>query len=250
MSLTYATPTDAIRVFCGFPNSQLNQDSFFAQLGQTFMPGTPYMLQPLGLAAYLPGVISNPLGGIPNEFALICYPSQQVWDFAMHKTLRGRVYNQTHTGVYASPASAAAFPRLIDDVPATAVDPLFLFPDRIDWQTGTAWSVIGGRKKAYASGADFRAALRALLLQKRDALRGLGIDQVVVLARDDFAIVWIHAELPDLGTGAEFLNDVLATPVQLQHERILCPDDPPTVSLAASRALNFVFVREAKFFLR
>ena len=81
-------------------------------------------------------------------------------------------------------------------------------------------------------------------------MRALGIDQVVVLARDDFAIVWIHSKMPNLGTGVDFLKEALATPVQLQHERVLCPDDPPTVTLAASRAFNFIFVREARFFLR
>jgi hypothetical protein len=250
MTSTFATPADSIRVFCGFPNSQLDQEAFFTQLGQTFMPGTTYMLQPLGLAAYLPGVIADPPPGIPNEFALICYPTQQVWDYAVHNTLRGRVYNQTHTGVYASPASAAAFPRLIDEAPATAVDPFYLFPDHIDWQSGTTCSFVGGRGNSYASGAEFRAALRTLLLRKRDSIRAHGVDQIVVLARNEFAILWMHGDMCNIETWADLLEGVLATPLQLQHERILCPDDPPTVTINASRAFNFIFLREAKFFLR
>src|ERR1700732_1877327 len=94
--INYATPTSAIRVFCGFNRPELNEAQFFTQLGQTFMPGTPYMLQPLGLAAYLPGVVSNPQPGLPHEFALICYPSAAVWRRASSETLRGRVYSQTH----------------------------------------------------------------------------------------------------------------------------------------------------------
>ena len=38
-NLSYATPTEAIRVFCGFPNRQFTEAQFFTQLGQTFMPG-------------------------------------------------------------------------------------------------------------------------------------------------------------------------------------------------------------------
>jgi hypothetical protein len=117
VTLSYATPTEAIRVFCGFPNAQLAEPAFFRQLGQTFMPGTPYMLQPMGLAAYLPSVLSQPAAGLPHEFALICYPSKAVWDHAMNQTLCGRVYNQTRGGVYAMPPSGAAFPVLIDHLP-------------------------------------------------------------------------------------------------------------------------------------
>src|SRR5579862_1466214 len=131
-TLSFAIPTEAIRVFCGFPNSQLSEAQFFTQLGQTFMPGTPYMLQPLGLAAYLPGVLHAPPAGAPHEFALICYPSQAVWNESMNGTLRGRVYNQTHGGVYAMPPSGAAFPVCIDHLPSSVVDPYFLFPTPID----------------------------------------------------------------------------------------------------------------------
>src|SRR5690242_929047 len=109
-NISFAIPTESIRVFWGFPVSQLNEQQFFLQLGRTFMPGTPYMIRPLGLAAYLPGVLSNPAPDLPHEFALICYPSQEVWRQAMTQTLRGRVYNQTHGGVYAMPPSTAAFP--------------------------------------------------------------------------------------------------------------------------------------------
>jgi hypothetical protein len=64
------------------------------------------VLQPLGLAACLPGVLANPAPGLLHAFALICYPSQANWNQGMNGTLRGRVYNQTHGGVYALPRCA------------------------------------------------------------------------------------------------------------------------------------------------
>ncbi|MGB3549611.1 MAG: hypothetical protein WA993_02900 [Candidatus Binatus sp.] len=237
-------------MFCGFPNAQLSEPQFFTQLGQTFMPGTPYMLQPLGLAAYLPGVLSNPPTGLPHEFALICYPSQSVWNAGMNGSLRGRIYNQTHGGVYAVPPSGAAFPILIDNLPTLASDPFFLFPSAIDWQAGFTHVIVGAKKDTAQTGDEFRTALRSELLARRDALRQGGIEQVVATARDAFAIIWMHGEMADLAGASDFLSNVLAAPIMMRNERTICLDAPPTVSINGSQAFNFVFLREAKYFLK
>lgn len=249
-NVSFATPTEAIRVFCGFPNAQLTEPAFFTQLGQTFMPGTPYMLQPLGLAAYLPGVLSAPAQGLPHEFALICYPSQGVWDMVMHQTLRGRVYNQTHGGVYAQPQSTAAFPVFIDHLPPLGADPFFLFPDAVDWQAGVTYVVVGGKKDTTQSGNEFRTTIRKTLLDERDVLRTNGITQVIGIVRDSFAVVWFHCESPNLGSAATSLNTVLNSPTTLRHERVVCNDEPPTLLITGSQAFNFIFLREQGFFLR
>ena len=248
-NLSYATPTEAIRVFCGFPKRQFTEAQFFTQLGQTFMPGTPYMLQPLGLAAYLPGVLANPAPGLPHEFALICYPSQANWNQGMNGTLRGRVYNQTHGGVYATPPSGAVFPVFVDNLPPLAADPFFLFQTAIDWQTGVTHVVVAAKRDAAQSGADFRLALRAALAAERQALLEAGIDQVVVTAPDAFSVIWMHGVARDFAVPLAFLSRVLAAPTVLRNERVICVEEPPTLSIAASSAFNFIFLREAKYFL-
>jgi hypothetical protein len=248
--VSYTTPTSAIRVFCGFNRPELNEAQFFTQLGQTFMPGTPYMLQPLGLAAYLPGVVSNPPAGLPHEFALICYPSVAAWRNSSSGTLRGRIYNQTHGGVYASPPSGASFPIFIQDLPLSAVDPFFFFQTDVDWQRGASHVLIGLKKDKSQTGDHFRAALRLALTGIAAALQAAGIDQVVAMARDDFAIVWFHGEATDFPASAAPLSGLLDNPQAMLHERVICLDEPPTLTIDHTQAFNFIFVREPRFFLR
>jgi hypothetical protein len=248
--ISYSTPTSAIRVFCGFNRPELNEAQFFTQLGQTFMPGTPYMLQPLGLAAYLPGVVSNPPAGLPHEFALICYPTVAAWRNSSSATLRGRIYNQTHGGVYASPPSGASFPVFIQHLPLSAVDPFFLFQKDVDWQRGASQVLIGLKNDKTQTGDQFRAALRQALTGIAAALQAAGIDQVVALARDEFAIVWFHGETADLPASASSVAGLLDNPQKLLHERVICLDEPPTLTIDHSQAFNFIFVREQRFFLR
>jgi hypothetical protein len=248
-SLSYKTPCEAIRVFCGFPRPELSEAKFFEQLGRTFMPGTPYMLQPLGLAAYLPGALSNPAPNLPREFALICYPSPEVWSNAMNGTLRGRVYNQTHGGVYALPPSGAAFPVFIDNLPATAVDPFFLFQPAIDWQSGVTHVLIGA-KAGTQSGQEFRTALRNALISQREVLTTGGVDQVIVTTRDDFAIIWLHGTADELSVGPDFLSTIITGQTLLKNERVICVDEPPTLNITTSSAYNFIFLRESKYFLK
>jgi hypothetical protein len=247
--VSFAVPCEAIRVFWGFPSSKLTQDQFFTQLGRTFMPGTVYMLQPLGLAGYLPGVLASPAPGLPHEFALICYASANAYTQTNVNTLRGRVYSQTHGGVYDSPPSGAAFPIFVDDLPPTDVDPYYLVRAPIDWQTGVTNVGVAAKKNASQPGKDFRLALRSAWLVQRAKLLDAGIDQVIVVATDVYTLMWLHGSTPDLPISLDFLNDVIAAPVVQRNERVICVDEPPVVTIAGNSAFNFIFVREEKYFL-
>jgi len=250
-TISYAIRPEAIRVFVGFPNATLTEPQFFTQLGQTFMPGTPFMLQPLGIAAYLPGVLSNPAPNLPHEFALICYASADVWDKGMRGTLRGRIYNQTHGGVYAMPPSGAAFPVEAGHLPDTAVDPYYLFSSVLtDWQTGATKVAVAGRPAAIVDGGPFRANLRQRLLAQLPALAAAGIDQVIVTSSDHFAVMWFHAPANDFALDLTFLQNAVDNPTVMTNQRIICVDEPPTLNITTSSAYNFIFLREAKYFLR
>jgi hypothetical protein len=249
-TISYAIPPEAIRVFVGFPNALLTEPQFFAQLGQTFMPGTPYMLQPLGIAAYLPGVLSNPATNLPHEFALICYASADVWDKSMHGTLRGRLYNQTHGGVYAMPPSGAAFPVRADRLPDSAVDPYYLFPILTDWQTGCTKVAVAGRPAAMTDPVQFRSSLRRRLVAQTVAFAAENIDQVIVTASDHYAVLWFHSPGDDFNLDLGSLQDLLANPTTLHNQRIICIDEPPTLNMTTSSAFNFIFLREPKYFQR
>lgn len=244
---SYPVPCDAIRVFIGFKRPELDRAQFFKGVGQTFMPGTPYMLQPLGLAAYLPGVLGDPAPGLPDEFALICYPSAAVWDENMHNTLRGRVYNQTHGGVYA-PTSGAAFPVILSSIAPGAKGPFHLFDTAVDWQSGVTRVAVVARDPAQADGTAFRTALQGLFSRQAAALLADGFDQIIVTATDDFAICWFHAAQP-VTLDLAFLAGVATVTASIENRRVICRSEPPPVTLEGDCAFNFIFVRDDGYFL-
>ncbi|CAN5455211.1 hypothetical protein BH10PSE14_BH10PSE14_30730 [soil metagenome] len=244
---SYPVPCDAIRVFIGFKRPELDRSQFFKGVGQTFMPGTPYMLQPLGLAAYLPAVLGDPAPGMPDEFALICYPSAAVWDENMHNTLRGRVYNQTHGGVYAA-TSGAAFPVMLSGMATGAKGPFYMFDTAVDWQSGTTQVAVVARDPAQADGTAFRAALQSALAGAASALHAKGIDQIIVTTAEDFAICWFHAEHAT-PIDLSFLSGVATATALIENRRVICRSEPPPVTLDGDCAFNFIFVRDDGYFL-
>jgi len=109
--------------------------------------------------------------------------------------------------------------------------------------------VVIGPKHEPQSGAEFRTALRQALIGQRETFTTAGIDQVVVVARDDFAIMWLHGSRPELAVGLEFLSGILDSYTVLPNTRVVCVDEPPTLNISSSAAYNFIFLREAKYFL-
>ena len=241
-------PCEAIRVFCGYAKPDLDRATFFKGVGETFMPGTPYMLQPLGLAAYLPGVLASPPPGLPDEFALICYPSVAIWDRCMHDTLRGRVYNQSHGGVYAT-TSGAAFPKRLADLADGTPGPFYLFDRPIDWQSGQTHVAIAARGTSHDDGAAFRTDLHGWMRANGPGFAAQGFDQVIVTAADAFCIMWFHGHAPGQAPDLAALAGIILDPVVMANERIVCIDEPPPVTLDGNRAFNFVFVRDERYFL-
>lgn len=251
-TMSYAVPANALRVFHGFRNQTLAQDQYLAALGQTFMPGTPYMLAPLGLAAYLPGVIiGDPSPDVPNEFAIIAYPSQDVWQHIMNGTLRGRVYNQTHGGVYDLKRSGASFPTTLAHLLPLETDPYYVFDGATDWQTGVTSVFVGAPADSTVTGPEFRKAIRAGVERSIPQLNTIGIDQCVVMPGDGYVVIWSHASGPIKNGVSDWTSfgpnvRVIAS---VEAQRILCRDEPPTVPLAQTTALNFIFLRSQGMFL-
>jgi len=197
----FAVPKNALRVFHGFRNQTLSDDAYHTALGQTFMPGTPYMLAPLGLAAYLPGVvIGDPSPDVPNEFAIIAYPSQDVWHHIMNDTLRGRVYNQTHGGIYDLKRSGASFPESLKHLPAVATDPYYSFDGATDWQVGVTRIFVGVPADTSIAGEAFRKIVRTAVENSIGYLTSIGIDQCVVMPGDGYVVIWSHAS-GEIGAG-------------------------------------------------
>jgi hypothetical protein len=180
-------------VFFGFRHPDLTQEQFLQELGRTFMPGTPYMLQPLGLDAYLPAGLSQRDGvPCPHDAALIAYPSPEHYQRIMKDTLRGRVYAQTHGGVYDKQRSRAAFPTLVD--PAQD-KPTFYFWDRLtDWQGGKADIFFGFKTDAVTPPEEFRKNVRTQLNSLKADVGSAGIDQCIGALAEGFVVLWTHRD--------------------------------------------------------
>lgn len=252
-TLSYAVPADAIRVFAGFRRADLPPDRFLKDLGQTFMPGTPYMLQPLGLAAYLPAVIQEESDSqLPHEAALIAWPSPAAQQAGTRATLRGRMYTQSHAGVYA-PSSSATFPVPIENFNPGTNGSLYLFGGATDWQSGSYSLFAAQKKDGQMPGNVFRNSIRQVLLANKALLSDNGVDQCIALAAENFVLVWSHysAEKRDPHLLWESMTELVRPTIHVLGSRLICRDEPPAVELTGSSvALNYIFLRSAASFLK
>lgn len=241
----------SVRVFCGYGLPSLGRDGFFRELGTTFMPGTPYMLAPLGLAAYVAAALDPAEGsGLPDEVALIVYASRAAYD-ARNSTLQGRMYTHSHAGVFDMRRSRGQFPGPVD-----APDRLegsdrwswFLFDRAVDWQAGETRVVVLRRAGA---ARPLREALLEASAGATGALGAVGVDQLIVVATSDYAVVWLHgttaaaADVAAAGLvppGAEVARDLVAQPAPM-------PTGGETFPIAGATAYSFRFVRDLRYFL-
>lgn len=239
----------AIRVFRGFRGANLKADAdFLSVVGQTFMPGTPYMLQSGGLASYTSGILpAPPRTDIPEEFALIGYASASTWDHTMHQTLQGRMYNQTHGGVYDMAASGADFPEPMSSLTAGDPKPFFCWGEFADWQEGIV-CVYFGDVADRPAGQPFRDATRGAIA----SLQQGGYDSLICSPGDNSFIVWAHH--PQSGVNQPDWTPLrtMSTPLlETTAQRILWKDDePPLQAFTAAMVMNWIFVREERFFLQ
>lgn len=246
----FVTRPTAVRVFCGYRHPRLNELEFRHELGETFMPGTPYMLQPLGLHAYAAAVFDeDTVRDTPHETGLIAYASQSAYRTIRAMNLRGRLYTHTHAAVYAeynrdgtrrsSAEWAEPLTDGVDDSPRT----VHLLDEPSDLQRGTLTIHLGVPTDPKRAGALFRRDVRAALPALRDALRQQGFAQGFVTLRDNYYVAWLHRE-----------DDVRADPIddwlqqstrlaKLETKRVLFLEDHPLVVIDGPSAFSFVFLR-------
>lgn len=243
---------EIVRVFCGYKLPSLDRDAFYRHLGETFMPGTPYMQAPLGLNAYLPAVLDPDEGsGLPDEVALIVYASRSTYDHAREHSLRRRVYTHAHAAVFdmAARGGGGQFPGRASD-PSERDDrkAWYLRDQRVDWQEGST-------RLLFFSAASVADGLREQFIErsvKADIeLESAGVDQLVGVATNNFAAVWLHSPervepptnlfglKPD---GAELMRELTAEPVPM-------PNLEEGVEISGPSMFTFRFVRELRFHL-
>jgi hypothetical protein len=234
-------------VLCGYRRQGLDVDAFRRELGATFMPGTVYMLQPLGLHAYAAAAAVDEAvhADVPHETAIIAYPSQAAYRAIRNDTLRGRVYTQTHGGVYEPGVSRAEFPTLLTDARDAAAGTVHLFDRASDLQSGTLTVHVLVRSDPAMSVDDFRQHIRAALPELRVALESAGALQAFVVFRDVFSVVWTHALDDAAGAAVSRWGAAAGEPTaELTCQRVICLGEPPVVSVLGNAAFSFIFVRD------
>ncbi len=97
------------RVWRGWRRPDLKPDHFLNQLSSVFIPATWLVMGRLGLQCYVPTVLT-PQEHIPDEVALLIYPSATVYDDARRRSVAGRAYSALHDAVFNFSSAPAAPP--------------------------------------------------------------------------------------------------------------------------------------------
>lgn len=255
-SLPVTTPVRpaSVRVFAGYRLPMLSREDFFRELGQTFMPGTPCMLAPLGLAAYLPATIDpEPDSGLPDEVALIVYASTGAYEAARRQSLEGRMYTHSHAGVFEMARSRGQWPGTLaaPDKQTGSDRWCWAASDRaVDWQQGNTRVLLLAPAAGTPPG-EFQQTIHAGAPALIESLSRAGADQAIFLAASGYATLWIHgptvestrpADADLLPEGARLVRDLVSRPVPM-------PTRSEGVQIAGAEAFCFRFVRELRFFL-
>lgn len=147
-----------VRVWMGYALSGLEggdgRQRFYRELGRVFMPATVQMMAPLGLTAYVPGVVPPArCADVPDEVALVFYESFDAYEKACVSSTAGRAYGLLHQTVFdfrgaRRPPSHSGFPSLFEAEAFAAgqIPYASLFSADGNWQEGvwqTAVAVLG-----------------------------------------------------------------------------------------------------------
>lgn len=187
-----------VRVWTGYALPELRRgkgrQAFYDTLGSVFIPATVQIMQPLGLSAYLPTVVppeDDPC--IPDEVALVFYPSCRHYEQAKGSSTGGRAYQKLHATVFnfqplpEAPKSHSSFPQLFSPSKGaeTRNGNYTLFQDMVDWQCGCPTVLI----------ATFPPAARNHLTERLHQLQQsppTGVDGLIFSLNDTFIVVWTH----------------------------------------------------------
>ncbi len=247
------TPPGSVRIFCGYRRPSLSVADFRREVGQTFMPGTPYMLRPLGLHAYAGAVVDEHAADTPHETGLIAYPSRAAYRTIRERNLRGRLYTHTHAGVYddsTTPSggrrSSAQWAEPFSDTSDASARTVHLLNGAADLQEGLLGVHIGIPADPAAAGERFRTAVRAGLPDLRERLRDGGFAQGFFVLRDGFYLIWSHRtdERTDIDPLAGWLPEDTTRTASLVCLPVLTLEDPPLVTITEPAGFNFVFLRD------
>lgn len=258
---------EAIRVFCGYRADSLKErqgdsdeektkkrQTFFRELGHTFMPGTPLMQAPLGLSAYLPAVLDPyPNTNYPDEIAIIVYASLEIYQEKRSTSLSRRMYTRSHAAVFNMDQSRAQFPGKIDNPSkleknGTASWACFLYDQPIDWQDGFTRILFITKT---GSDDNFYEEVFNLMKEAKGSLSEAGYDQLISVATSTYVAFWLHS-MHEIDNSPEQLGIVPTSSSVMRdltcNSSTVRGDEENGVEITGPTAYCFRFSRDLRFF--
>uniref|UniRef100_A0A486XS84 Uncharacterized protein n=1 Tax=Rheinheimera sp. BAL341 TaxID=1708203 RepID=A0A486XS84_9GAMM len=245
----YADP-DAIRLFWGYKKDNVTQDQFNKDLGETFMPGTPAVLAPMGLNGYLPAVLNlDQPEKYPDEVALIVYPSLPLYNAAREDNLLGRIYTYSHLGVFDMDRSRGQWPGTTNSPEKHSVLDRWawrVLNHRLDWQKGQArlFALESHEVNVYETLLEYSK-------KAKSALGILGVEEMIVQSTAEFATIWLYSVKSELEFDFKSLGfpNELRVISDLRSEPFNMRRGNETLEVKDAVFIQFRFPREVKYYL-
>ncbi|QHT65342.1 hypothetical protein GXP67_00960 [Rhodocytophaga rosea] len=241
---------NSIRIFWGYKKEGLEKATFYKELGETFMPGTPYVLAPLGLNGYLPAVLNLDSNlKLPDEVALIVYPTVDLYNEARQNSLVGRIYTYSHEGVFDMKQSRGQFPGTLENpVKHNSIDrwAWYVSGGNFDWQRGNS------RLLALSSTKNVFEILLSFSKDIKSKLNQYEIEEIIITATTSFATVWFYSQKSEL----TFDLNTIGLPIQdlivvrdLNSKPFYLRNGNEALKIEDAIYVQYKFPRESKFYI-
>lgn len=226
------------RIWLGYAQPNLERQYFHKQLGCVFMPATVQIMGKLGMQSYIPAVLPK-RENLPDEIALVFYPSPEAYSRACKETCGGRAYGALHQSLFQFPRSRSSFPKsYTDELLANGEKFFILFDVQPNWQTGNVLSEVLGNDKD--TEAEFLRKA-AQFVEKIEHWRDDDLTGVYLYIEKPLVICWSCWRSEAKGLAAHFPGDVIASiparPAGVPE--LFAPD--PGVDVAENQSMNFQF---------
>lgn len=195
-----------VRVWWGYRHEQFaqNRAGFDKTLSSIFIPQTWQQMSALGLCAYFPALV--PLAAedewpLPDELALVHYPSAEQYRFATRETVAGRAYGLLHSTAFNF--NNPLLPTSGSDFPAPWVEtvdfaqPTYLVDKAIQWRSGVTHMLMA-RPILDVGSAEYKKqinqAIQQWLKQRESHVKGSdsNVDGAIILMHPHWLCYWEH----------------------------------------------------------
>lgn len=211
LSETTHCKLDGIRVWRGFRSRAFlsNRTGFEEKIGSIFVPQTAQQMEPLGLAAYFPALlpdsraISNDVNlKIPDEIALVVYPSNEIYKRATGESVAGRAYGLLHSTVFNfDTESEPHIPKSTSDFPEQWHNnwqenkSYYLTDEEIDWRSGATWTLAAKPREDILS-PPFRDAINSSIDDWQSSSHA-NINGAIICICSEYLLYWEHNTADD-----------------------------------------------------